>query len=167
VWLYQTFVSGEFGIQAYRDGYAIVDCINKAAEYPDSECGVNATKRAARAYMGIAELYGVGEFVGQLVAVNSGTIWLGGAQQMSAYRTNSISRFSRLLVDPYVDENDVVHQSRLRDTWIFEFSRATLRGGTVVDGWMNCEAASDAYADPDVVGTEYISDCEHVPSPVP
>jgi hypothetical protein len=167
-------VSGGRGLSSTFNSYADIDCVSSTAtSYP---CSLDVTAIAAVAGSdATAALFGAGDFSGQLLAVERGDLYLFGARQLAtgttpggAPRVNGLGQFSTLFAEPFVDEDEVAHESRLKgQTNVTGFSRALLTGETVVDGTLTCSSAGDAWADPGVTVTAGggIADCEHAALP--
>ena len=165
--LLDSTVSGTRGISATLGGYADVDCGTEATAFP---CSLTVTQRAVVVNDATAALLGTGDFSGQLIAAGRGQLVLIGARQLSTGQApngsplvNFVESFGTLEAASFVDELEVVTESKIRNTDVAGFGRALLRGATVVDGAVTCDSAGDAWADAGVVLTpgSSITGCEH------
>jgi hypothetical protein len=115
----------------------------------------------------MAALYVAGDFTGQVGAGDHAGILLLGARQLATGQPgqgpiqNGFDSFATLWLEPYVDAT--TEESRIKATHVGAFSRALVRGNAVVDGFIQCGSAGDAWLDPGVTGTPgtTVTGCEH------
>jgi len=162
--LLDSVVTGGRGILAGDGGTsADIDCASVTTSHP---CMINVSGVAAEASSGArASLIDVGDFTGQLLAEDAGTVSLIGARQTSG-ATNDADFFGRIVAEANIDDNPPT-QSALRSTNAAHFARVLVTDNTVIQGAIQCTAAADAVLDGTVIvaqGTT-ITGCQHVPTP--
>jgi hypothetical protein len=164
--LLDTVISGGRGILASDGGTsADIDCASVVTSHP---CMINVTGVAAQADTGArATLLDVGDFTGQLMAEDAGTVSLIGARQTSG-ATNDADFFGRIVAEANVDVNPPT-QSLLRATNAAHFARVLVTDNTVIQGAIQCTAAADAVLDATVTVAQgaTITGCEHASTPLP
>jgi hypothetical protein len=159
-------ISGNMGIVAVdRGSLADVDCATLDTPHA---CSLNVTQFAALSVAGgTASLFGVGDFRGQLIADDRGTVRLDGAQQTIASsdgQPNIADSLGEIIVAPL---SDPPLQSLLRNTEAAHFARVLLTGDSILKGSLRCSGAADAFLDPTVTvaSGSTVSGCEHASVP--
>lgn len=170
VTLVDSVAAGTRGLLSLRSSYIDIDCVS--VDTPHA-CGLNASRTALWVFAdGEGALFGAGDFTGQVIAQDRAKASFLGARQQSTGTgpggnplDNQVHDFAQLVVDPIADLGGVVHQSRLLGTThLSGFSRALVRGASVLDGTVNCDETSDAWADSGVDLTNgTFNGCEHAP----
>lgn len=164
--LLDTVVTGGRGILAADGGTsADLDCASVVTTHP---CRMNVTGVAAQASNGArATLFDAGDFTGQLLAEDGGTVALIGARQTSG-ATNDADFFGRIVAEANLDV-DPPTQSSLRATNAAHFARVLVTDDTIVQGAIQCTTAADAVLDGTVIVTQgaTITGCEHASTPAP
>lgn len=164
--LLDTVVTGGRGIFAGDGGTsADVDCASVVTPHP---CMINVSGVAAEAVSGArATLLDTGDFTGQLLAEDGGTVSLIGARQTSG-ATNDADFFGRIVAEANVDVNPPT-QSALRSTNAAHFARVLVTDNTVVQGAIQCTTAADAVLDGSVTVAQgaAITGCAHAAAPLP
>ncbi len=161
--LLDSVVTGNLGIiAADRGSFADIDCVTFDTPHP---CSMNVSQFAALGTAGgTAVLFGAGEFSGQLIADDRGTVRLDGAQQTatsSDEQPNIADFLGEIIVAPLFDV-DPPAQSLLRDTEATHFARVLLTGDSILKGSIQCSGAGDAFLDPTVIAVQgTVSGCEH------
>lgn len=162
--LLDSTVNGRNGLLSVNGSYADIDCVNEGS----TMCSMNATGRAALASAGgMAALFVARDFTGQVSADDHGEILLYGARQLATGQPgqgpnrNGVDSFATLWLEPYVD--GTTEESRIKATHVDGFSRALVRGNAVIDGFIQCGSAGDAWLEPGVTGTPgtTVTGCEH------
>ena len=158
--LLDSVVTGGDGvIGAEIGGYADLDCVSVDTPHP---CTLNVTGAAAiGTFGGTAVLFGAGDFTGQLVADDRGTVRLDGAIQRitsSGGQPNVVDSLGQIIVSPLFGA-----QSLLRDTAATHFGRVLLTGDSTLKGSIQCSGAADAFLDPTVIRLpgSSVTGCEH------
>lgn len=149
-------VTGTTGIVADEAAaFVDFDC-SIATQHP---CSMTVTGSAAVAtFSGTARLIGTGNFTGQLVADDRGTVRLDAALQ----RVGSASGIPNIADS--LGEIIVAPQSLILDTVATRFARVLLLDGAALGGSLQCSSAGDAFLDRMVIrspGTS-VTGCEHV-----
>jgi hypothetical protein len=139
-----TVVTGGRGILATDGGTsADIDCASAGTSHP---CRMNVSGVAAQAGNGArATLFDLGDFTGQFLAEDGGTVSLVGARQTSG-ATNDADFFGRIVAEANLDVNPPT-QSSLRSTNAAPFARVLVTEGTVIQGAIQCTTAADAVLD--------------------
>ena len=158
--LLDSAVSGEFGIAADEIGsYIDFDCVTRNTSHP---CTMNVTGAAAFAsFSSTAAFFGTGNFTGQLIADDRGTIRLNGALQRltsSDGQPNVADNLAEIIVAPLSGS-----PSLLRNTVATHFARVLITGNSSLTGSLQCSSAADAFLDPTVIrlpGTT-VTGCEN------
>lgn len=162
--LLDTVVTGGRGIIATDGGSsADIDCANGGTTHP---CSLNVSGVAAEASTGArATLFDAGDFTGQLMAEDGGTVSLVGARQTSPV-ANDADFFGRIIAEADVDRNPSP-QSSLAATNAAHFARVLVTDNTTVQGSIQCTAAADAVLDPTVTIAQgaAITGCQHATAP--
>ena len=162
--LLDSTVNGRNGLLSVNGSYADIDCLSEGS----TMCSMNATGRAALASAGgMAALFVARDFTGQVSADDHGEILLYGARQLATGQPgqgpnrNGFDSFATLWLEPYVDAT--TEESRIKATHVNAFSRALVRGNAVIDGFIQCGSAGDAWLEPGVTGTPgtTVTGCEH------
>lgn len=166
--LLDSVVTGRFGIiAADRGSFADIDCVTFDTPHA---CSMEVSQFAALGVAGgTAVLFGAGEFSGQLIADDRGTVRLDGALQKattSDEQPNIADSLGEIIVAPLFDV-DPPAQSLLRDTEAAHFGRVLLTGNSILKGSIQCSGAADAFLDPTVITVQgaTISGCEHASLP--
>jgi hypothetical protein len=157
-------ITGSQGIIAQdRGSLADVDCAT--IDTPHA-CGINVTDFAAiGAAGGTANLFAAGEFSGQLIADDRGTVRVDGSQQIAnGGGPNIVDGLGELIVAPLANPSA---QSVVRSTQAAHFARVLLTGNSVLKGSIQCSGAADAFLDPTVIVSvgSTVSGCEHASVP--
>jgi hypothetical protein len=162
--LLDSVATGGRGILAGDGGTsADIDCASAVTSHP---CMINVSGVAAEATSGArATLLDVGDFTGQLLAEDGGTVSLIGARQTSG-ATNDADFFGRIVAEANLDVNPPT-QSALRSTNAAHFARVLVTDSTVVQGTIQCTAAADAALDGTVTVAQgaTITGCQHATAP--
>jgi hypothetical protein len=155
-------VTGVVGIVADEVGAFIDhDCASIETTHP---CSMTVTGPAAIANIGsTAVLFGSGNFTGQLIADDRGTVRLNGAVQRLGSvdgAPNIVDNLGEIVVAPLTDP---AMQSLILDTEAAHFARVLLTGNSVLGGSIQCSGAADAFLDPTVarVNGSTVTGCEH------
>ena len=157
-------VTGDIGIVADEVG-AFVDFDCASFDSPHA-CSMTVTGPAAIAtFSGTARLFGTGNFTGQLIADDRGTVRLSGALQRgtsSDGQPNIVDALGEIIVSPLVDVNPPA-QSLIRDTQATHFGRVLVLNDSILKGSIQCSGAADAFLDPTVVRLpgSTVTGCEH------
>jgi hypothetical protein len=166
--LLDSVVTGRFGIiAADRGSLADIDCATFDTPHA---CSMNVSEFAALGVAGgTAVLFGAGEFSGQVIADDRGTVRLDGAQQTatsSSEQPNIADSLGEIIVAPLFDV-DPPAQSLLRNTEAAHFGRVLLTGDSILKGSIQCSGAADAFLDPTVIAVRgaTITGCEHASLP--
>jgi len=161
-------ITGTLGyVVSDRGSFADLDCVTIDTPHP---CSMNVSQFAALVLAGgTANLFGAGDFSGQLIADDRGTVRLDGARQTATSadgQPNIADSLGEILVNPLFDVQPPA-QSRLRHTEAFHFARVLLTGDTVLAGTIQCSAAADAFLDPTVIALpgSSVTGCEHASKP--
>jgi hypothetical protein len=149
--LLDSTVTGEVGIVADQiNAYVDLDCVSADTPHP---CSMNVTGPAAiGTFSGTAVLFGTGNFTGQLIADDRGTVRLNGAVQRLTSgngQPNIVDHLGEIIVAPLLDVSPPA-QSVLRGTAATHFGRVLLTGNAVLNGPIQCTGAADAFLDPTV-----------------
>jgi hypothetical protein len=162
--LLDSVVTGGRGILATDGGTsADIDCASVVTSHL---CSLNVSGVAAEAASGArAAQVGVGDFTGQLLAEDAGTVSLIGARQTSG-ATNDADFFGSIVAEANIDVNPPT-QSALRTTNAAHFARVLVTDNTVVQGAIQCTTAADAVLDATVTLAQgaTITGCQHAPAP--
>lgn len=166
--LLDSVVTGTLGIiAADRGSFADIDCATFDTPHP---CSMNVSQFAALGVAGgTAVLFGAGEFSGQIIADDRGTVRLDGALQTatsSDEQPNIADSLGEIIVAPLFDVNPPA-QSLLRDTQALHFARVLLTGDSILKGSIQCSGAADAFLDPTVITIPGlpVTGCEHASLP--
>jgi Right handed beta helix region len=164
--LLDSVVTGSFGIiAADRGSTADIDCLTKDTSHP---CSMNVGQFAALGVAGgTAILFGAGDFSGQVIADDRGTVRLDGARQTatsSGGAPNIADALGEIIVAPL---SNPPAQSLLRGVVAAHFARVLLTGDSILKGSIQCSGAADAFLDPTVTPTpgSTVSGCEHASVP--
>lgn len=162
--LLDSVVTGGIGIiAADRGSFADIDCVTFDTPHA---CSMNVSQFAALGTAGgTAVLFGAGEFSGQLIADDRGTVRLDGAQQTatsSDEQPNIADSLGEIIAAPLFDV-DPPAQSLLRDTVAAHFARVLVTGDSILKGSIQCSGAADAFLDPTVISPpgSTVTGCEH------
>lgn len=162
--LLDSVVTGNFGIiAADRGSFADIDCVTFDTPHP---CSLNVNQFAALGVAGgTAVLFGAGEFSGQVIADDRGTVRLDGAQQTATTsddQPNIADGLGEIIVAPLFDV-DPPAQSLVRDIEAAHFARVLLTGDSILKGSIQCSGAADAFLDPTVIAVRgsTVTGCEH------
>lgn len=162
--LLDSAVTGTLGIIADQVGaFVDVDCISVDTPHP---CSLNVTGPAAvGTFSGTAALTGAGDFTGQLIADDRGTVKLTGAVQRTSSSDgapNIVDNLGEIIVAPLLDVTPAA-PSLLRDTQAAHFGRVLLLTGSTLKGTIQCTGAADAFLDPTVARQPgaIVTGCEH------
>jgi hypothetical protein len=165
--LLDSVVTGGIGIiAADRGSFADIDCVTINTPHA---CSMNVSQFAAFGVAGgTAALTGAGQFSGQVIADDRGTVRLDGALQIatsSGDQPNIADSLGEIIVAPLSDGTPM--QSLLRDTEAARFARVLLTGDSILKGSIQCSAAADAVLDPTVIvaSGSTVSGCEHASVP--
>jgi len=157
-------ISGTLGyVVSDRGSFADLDCITFDTPHP---CSMNVSQFAALALAGgTANLFGAGDFSGQLIADDRGTVRLDGARQTATSsdgQPNIADALGEIIVAPLFDVQPPA-QSRLRGAEAAHFARVLLTGDTVLQGSIQCSGAADAFLDPTVISLpgSTVAGCQH------
>ncbi|HEU4886271.1 MAG TPA: right-handed parallel beta-helix repeat-containing protein [Thermoanaerobaculia bacterium] len=166
--LLDSVVTGRLGIIASdRGSFADIDCATFDTPHA---CSMNVSQFAALGVAGgTAVLFGAGEFSGQLIADDRGTVRLDGALQKATSsddQPNIADSLGEIVVAPLFDVTPPA-QSLLRDTEAARFARVLLTGDSILKGSIQCTGAADAFLDPTVIPVpgSTVSGCEHASVP--
>ena len=116
-------------------------------------------------FSGTARLFGAGNFTGQLIADDRGTVRLNGsAQRLTSIdgAPNIVDSLGEIIVSPLFDVGPPA-QSVIRDTQAAHFARVLLTNDSILNGSIQCSGAGDAFLDPTVIrlpGSD-VTGCEH------
>lgn len=162
--LNDSVVTGFLGIIADQVGaFVDFDCVSVDSTHP---CSLNVTGPAAiGTFSGTARLFGAGNFTGQLIADDRGTVRLDGSVQRvgsSDGQPNIVDGLGEIIVSPLFDVSPPA-QSVLLDTVAAHFARVLLTNDSVLKGSIQCSGAADAFLDPTVIrfpGSS-VTGCEH------
>ncbi len=150
-------VTGESGLIAPEvDAFADFDCVSADTPHP---CSMNVTGAAAIAgSRSTARLFGAGNFFGQLIADDRGTVRVDGSVQRATSLPNVADNLGEIIVSPLSST-----QSLILSTTAAHFARVLLTGNTTLNGSIQCSGAADAYLDPTVIrfGGSSVTGCEH------
>ena len=158
--LLDSVVTGAQGLVAQDRGSAAdVDCVTFDTPHP---CSLNVSQFAALGVAGgTASLIGAGEFSGQIIADDRGTVRLDGAIQIATTpggAPNVADTLGEIIVAP---------QSLLRGAEAAHFARVLLTGDAILKGSIQCSGAANAFLDPTVTSTpgSTVTGCEHASVP--
>jgi len=162
--LNDSVVTGSLGIIADEVGaFVDFDCASSDTPHP---CSMNVTGPAAiGTFSGTARLFGAGNFTGQLIADDRGTVRLDGSVQRvgsSDGQPNFVDALGEIIVSPLFDVSPPA-QSLILDTEAAHFARVLLLNDSVLKGSIQCSGAADAFLDPTVIrfpGSS-VTGCEH------
>jgi hypothetical protein len=162
--LLDSAVTGNLGIVADQiDAYVDFDCVSVDTPHP---CSMNVSGPAAiSTFGGTAVLFGAGDFTGQLIADDRGTVRLNGARQRvtsSDGQPNIVDSLGQLIVSPLSDVSPPA-QSQIRDTQAAHFARVFLTSDSILKGSIQCSGAAAAFLDPTVIRLpgSGVTGCEH------
>jgi hypothetical protein len=150
--LLDSVVTGGRGIAATDGGtLADLDCVTLATAHP---CSMTVTGAAAQAVGGATVvLVGAGDFTGQLVAFDQGTVEILGSRQtvsfLSSTPANVADYFGRIIVAAFPDVSPPL-QSRLRSTNASHFAQILATDSSIIDGPVTLSGAAQSYFDPTV-----------------
>lgn len=154
--LLDSVVTGVQGLVAQDRGSAAdIDCVTRVTTHA---CSMNVSQFAALGIAGgTASLIGAGDFSGQIVADDRGTVRLDGARQMAG-APNVADTLGEIIVAP---------QSLLLGAEAAHFARVLFTEDSVLQGSIRCSGAADAFLDPAVTVTpgSTVSGCEHASVP--
>jgi hypothetical protein len=150
--LLDSAVTGDAGIIAGEVGAFIdLDCVSVDTPHP---CSMNVTGPAAiGSFSSTAVLFGAGNFTGQLIADDRGTVRLNGSVQRltsSDGQPNLVDTLGEIIVAPLLDVSPPA-QSVLRGAAATHFGRVLLTGKAALTGSIQCSGAADAFLDPTVI----------------
>jgi hypothetical protein len=158
--LLDSVVTGVQGLVAQDRGSAAdIDCVTFVTTHP---CSMNVSQFAALGVAGgTASLIGAGDFSGQIIADDRGTVRLDGARQLATTpggAPNVADTLGEIIVAP---------QSLLLGAEAAHFARVLFTGDSVLQGSIRCSGAADAFLDPTVTATpgSTVSGCEHASVP--
>ena len=158
--LLDSAVTGAQGLVAQdRGSSADIDCGTFDTPHP---CTLNVSEFAALGIAGgTASLIGAGDFSGQIVANDRGTVRLNGARQIA------ITPGGAPNVADNLGEIIVASQSLLLGAEAAHFARVLFTGESILKGSIRCSGAADAFLDPNVTPTpgSTVSGCEHASVP--
>lgn len=164
--LLDSVVTGAQGLVAQDRGSAAdLDC--DTFDTPHA-CSMNVSQSAALGIAGgTASLIRAGDFSGQIVADDRGTVRLDGARQIatnSGGAPNIADNLGEIIVAPLADPPA---QSILRGAEAAHFARVLLTGDSILKGSIRCSGAADAFLDPAVTPEpgSTVSGCEHASVP--
>jgi len=161
--LMDSLVSGGRGLSVADGGTrADLDCATANTTHP---CGMNVTGVAAQATAGgVAALFDAGDFKGQLMADDYGSVQLIGSRQQSGATAdlNTVDSFGSIVVAAFTDVSPA-DQSRLRSTNTSHFGQILITDVTILAGPIQCSSAGDTWMDPQGVRLPgaTISGCDH------
>jgi hypothetical protein len=162
--LLDSAVTGNLGIVADQiDAYVDFDCVSVDTPHP---CSMNVAGPAAISTLGgTAVLFGAGDFTGQLIADDRGTVRLNGARQRvtsSDGQPNIVDSLGQLIVSPLSDVSPPA-QSLIRDTQAAHFARVLITSDSILKGSIQCSGAADAFVDPTVIRLpgSGVTGCDH------
>ena len=158
--LLDSVVTGAQGLVAQDRGSAAdLDCVTRVTTHA---CSMNVSQFAALGLAGgTASLIGAGDFSGQIVADDRGTVRLDGARQIATTpggAPNVADTLGEIIVAP---------QSLLLGAEAAHFARVLFMEDSVLKGSIRCSGAADAFLDPAVtiVPGSTVSGCEHASVP--
>lgn len=147
-------VTGTLGIVADQHAaYIDFDCVTLVSTHP---CTMNVTGPAAiGTFGGTAILFGAGNFTGQLIADDRGTVRLNGSVQRAGSSDGqpnivdslgeiTVSRSELFFVTPPTE-------SLILNTVARNFGRVLLTGSSALGGSIQCSGAADAFLEPTVI----------------
>ena len=145
-------VTGTLGIIADEVGaFVDFDCVSADTPHP---CSMTVTGPAAiGTFSGTARLFGAGNFTGQLIADDRGTVRLNGSVQRAGSsdgQPNVADFLGEIIVAPLSDVSPPA-QSLILDTVAAHFARVLLTSNSVLKGSIQCSGAADAFLDPTVI----------------
>jgi parallel beta helix pectate lyase-like protein len=159
-------ITGTLGyVVSDRGSFADIDCITFDTPHG---CSINVSQFAALSLAGGTAVFtGAGDFSGQLIADDRGTIRLDGARQIATSsdgQPNVADALGEIIVAPLFD---IPMQSLLGDTEAAHFARVLLTGDSILKGSIQCTGAADAFLDPTVIKApgSTVSGCEHASVP--
>jgi hypothetical protein len=162
--LLDSVVTGVLGLVAQdRGSSADIDCVTRDTPHA---CSLNVSGFAAFGLAGgTASLIGAGEFSGQIIADDRGTVRLDGAQQIATTpggAPNIADALGEIIVAPLAPA-----QSLLRGAEAAHFARVLFTGDSILKGSIRCSGAADAFLDPTVISSSgsTVSGCEHASVP--
>jgi hypothetical protein len=162
--LNDSVVTGSLGIVADEVGaFVDFDCVSVDTPHP---CSLTVSGPAAIAtFNGTARLLGAGNFTGQLIADERGTVRLTGALQRvgsSDGQPNIVDTLGEIIVSPLFDVNPPA-QSLILGTAAAHFARVLLTNDSILKGSIQCSGAADAFLDPTVIRLpgSSVTGCEH------
>jgi hypothetical protein len=162
--LLDSVVTGSVGIVADQNG-AHVDFDCATVNTPHA-CSMTVTGPAAIAtFGGTAVLVGAGNFTGQLIADDRGTVRLNGSLQRvgaSGGQPNIVDSLGQIIVSPLFDVTPPA-QSLIRDTNATHFGRVLLTDSSALQGSIQCSGAADAFLDRTVIRSQgsAVTGCEN------
>jgi hypothetical protein len=161
--LNDSVVTGTLGIVADQVGaFVEFDCVSSNTPHP---CSMTVTGPAAiGTFSGTAAITGAGNFTGQLIADDRGTVRLNGALQRtsSSGPPNIVDTLGEIIVSTLFDVTPPA-PSLIRDTVATHFARVLLINDSILLGSIQCSGAADAFLDPTVVRLpgSTVTGCEH------
>ncbi len=160
--LLDTAVNSGKGILATEAGtLADLDCFNANTAHP---CFMKVSGVAAQALGGAdVQLFQAGDFTGQVVASEGGTVALIGARQSVAGVTNVADFFGRIVVATLFD-GPTPASSLLGSANVSHFGRLVVTDDSSIVGSVQCTTAADAVLDSTVVNKAKFTGCEHGPA---
>ena len=163
--LNDSVVTGDIGIVADQEGaFVDFDCVSSNTPHA---CSMAVTGQAAiGAFGGTARIIGAGDFIGQLVADDRGTVQLIGAVQRvgsSDGKPNVADNLGEITVSPFFFDDSPPAQSLILNTVATHFARVLLTDASVLKGSIQCSGAADAFLDPTVIRLpgSSVTGCEH------
>lgn len=162
--LNDSVVSGTLGIVADQFGsFVEFDCVSSNTPHA---CSMTVTGPAAiGTFSGTAAITGAGNFTGQLIADDRGTVKLNGALQRTTSsdgQPNIVATLGEIIVSTLFDVTPPA-PSLIRDTVATHFARVPLLNDSTLKGSIQCSGAADAFLDPTVIRLpgSTVTGCEH------
>jgi hypothetical protein len=157
--------TGSLGIVADEVGALVdFDCASSDTQHG---CTLTVPGPAAISTVGgTARLIGTGNFIGQLIADDRGTIRLDGAVQRAGSsngQPNIVDTLGEIIVAPLLDDAHPPAPSLILDTVAAHFARVLVTDGSILKGSIQCTGAADAFLDPTVIRSpgSSVTGCEH------
>jgi hypothetical protein len=160
--LNDSVVTGGKGILATDGGtLADLDCLTATTTHA---CRMSVSGVGAQAVGGATlSLAGTGDFTGQVIASEGGTVALIGARQSVGSATNIADFFGRIAVVSFTDGPAPI-ASQLLSTNAAHFAQLVVADDSAILGTVQCTTAADAVLDPTAVNRAKFTGCEHVSS---
>lgn len=163
--LIDSAVSGNRGILV-ADGGSLADLDCLTADTPHA-CSMKINGVAMQAIGGATgSLVGTGDFAGQIIAEEGGTVALAGARQGSQFGVvmpaNVADFFGRIVVASLLD-GPMPISSFAGSTNVSHFGRLVVSDDSTIVGTVQCTTAGDAVLDPTVTTRAKFTGCEHGP----